>query len=297
MTTTQPIKEYHLHKNDYSKLHFEIEPMRPYFEKHQEHCIKPHRHSFYQILWFYPSSDHFVDFEIQNLGADTLMFLDKYQIHYFCPYSKNEGMLIHFNDYFLFNQAQDAPKYLRYFLFNGLGKTYNTIPEESRPKLAQLIQLMRGELGEPRFQQKEMLYHLFSSFLVLAERIKQKDYQPKSIETRGSDESNDYEVLFAFKQATEQKLSEPISVAELSEQLNVSSKKLSVITQSYLHQTPAQFIASRKALEAKRLLSNTQLSIKEIAFGLGFDQATYFTKFFKKQTELTPKEFRAALPS
>jgi len=297
MTTTQPIKEYHLHKNDYSKLHFEIEPMRPYFEKNQEHCIKPHRHSFYQILWFQPASDHFVDFEIQKLRANTLVFLDKYQIHYFCPYSKNEGILIHFNDYFLFNQAQDAPKYLRYFLFNGLGKMYNTIPEESQPKLAQLIQLMRGELEEPRFHQKEILYHLFSSFLVLAERIKQKSYQVKNTKARHMDDNTDYKVLFAFKQATEQKLAEPISVAELSEQLNVSNKKLSAITQHYLHQTPAQFIANRKALEAKRLLSNTKLSIKEIAFGLGFDQATYFTKFFKKQTELTPKEFRAALPS
>ncbi|OJJ18544.1 hypothetical protein BKI52_23315 [marine bacterium AO1-C] len=265
--------------------------MRPYYEKNLEHCIKPHRHSFYQILWFRPASDHFVDFEIQKLGANTLVFLDKYQIHYFCPYSKNEGILIHFNDYFLLNQARDAPKYLRYFLFNGLGKTYNPVSKDMEPKLEQLIQLMQGELGESRFQQKEMLYHLFSSFLVLAERIKRKNYQEKSVE-----ESADYEVLFAFKQATEEKLAESVSVAELSEQLNVSNKKLSLITQTYLHQTPAQFIASRKALEAKRLLSNTQLSIKEIAYGLGFDQATYFTKFFKKQTELTPKEFRAALP-
>lgn len=290
MTTTQPIKEYHLHKNDYSKLHFEIQPMRPYFEKNHEHCIKPHRHSFYQILWFQPASDHFVDFEIQKLSENTLVFLDKYQIHYFCPYSKNEGFLIHFNDYFLLNQAQDAPKYLRYFLFNGLGQTYNTIPEETQIKLGRLLNLMQDELKEARFQQKEMLYHLFSSFLVAAERIKRKNRndQPQ--------ENADYEVLFAFKEATEQKLSESTSVTELSEQLNVSSKKLSAITQIYLHQTPAQFIANRKALEAKRLLSNTQLSIKEIAFSLGFDQATYFTKFFKKQTDLTPKEFRAALP-
>ena len=290
MTIAQDIKEYHLHKNDYSKLHFEIAPMRPYFEKNYEHCVKPHRHSFYQILWFRPACDHFVDFEIRKIGANNLVFLDKYQIHYFCPYSKNEGLLIHFNDYFLLNHVQDAPKYLRYFLFNGLGKVYNEIPPEIEPKLAQLVQLMQAELSEPHFQQKEILYHLFSSFLVFAERIKRQNYEVKNTDT-----NVDHKVLFAFKQAIEKKLTESVSVSQLSEQLNVSNKKLAMITQTYLHQTPAQFIANRKALEAKRLLSNTQLSIKEIAYGLGFDQATYFTKFFKKQTELTPKEFRAAL--
>lgn len=290
MYSNHPIKEYHLHKNDYSKLHFEIEPMRPYFEKHRVHCIKPHRHSFYQILWFQQAGEHFVDFEIQHLQQNTLVFLDKNQIHYFCPNSVNEGILIHFNDYFLIHQQEDAHKYLRYYLFNGVGKTYNDMPSEMTNKLDQLIALMRDELGETRFQQKEMLYHLFSSFLVLAERIKRRS-QPQTTEAKG-----DYEVLYAFRKAIEQQLSQPLTVNELSDQLQVNNKKLSALTQAYLHQTPAQFIASRKALEAKRLLSNTKLSIKEVAFALGFDQATYFTKFFKKQAEVTPKEFRLALP-
>lgn len=288
------IKQYHLHKNDYSKLHFEVEPMRPYFEKHREHCIKPHRHSFYQILWFYEASQHFVDFEVHEVPAQSLMFLDKNQVHYFCPKAANQGMLIHFNDYFLVQEQEAVHKSLRYLLFNGLDIPYSQIAEQDPhfTKAQQLLGLIQEELKQVSLHQKDMLYHLFNGFLVLLERIKRQ--QTTQLESQHM--SDDYTQLFAFRKTIEQNLANPLTVQAIADELQMNSKKLSALTQTYLHQTPAQVITERKTLEAKRLLSNTSLSIKEVAYALGFDQATYFTKFFKKQTTLTPKEFRASLP-
>lgn len=288
------IKQYHLHKNDYSKLHFELQPMRPYFEKHREHCIKPHRHSFYQILWFYEASQHFVDFEVHEVPAQSLMFLDKNQVHYFCPQATNQGVLIHFNDYFLVQEQEAVHKSLRYLLFNGLSKPYSQIAEQGPhfAKAQQLLNLMQDELKQVGLHQKDMLYHLFNGFLVLLERVRQQHV----ILSEYQHMSHDYAQLFAFRKTIEQNLANPLTVQAVADELQVHNKKLSALTQTYLHQTPAQFIAERKTLEAKRLLSNTSLSIKEVAYALGFDQATYFTKFFKKQTTLTPKGFRASLP-
>jgi len=45
-------------------------------------------------------------------------------------------------------------------------------------------------------------------------------------------------------------------------------------------------------LEAKRLLVHTNLSIKEIGGELGFEDPAYFVRYFKKNTETTPVEFR-----
>jgi AraC family transcriptional activator of pobA len=45
-------------------------------------------------------------------------------------------------------------------------------------------------------------------------------------------------------------------------------------------------------LEAERDLLYTALSIKEIAYSLGFQDAAYFTRFFKKQAKLSPNDFR-----
>lgn len=44
--------------------------------------------------------------------------------------------------------------------------------------------------------------------------------------------------------------------------------------------------------EAKRLLIHTPQSVKQIALQLGFEEATHFNKFFKKQQNTTPKAFR-----
>lgn len=74
--------------------------------------------------------------------------------------------------------------------------------------------------------------------------------------------------------------------------LQLSTKKLTQLSKIILHNTPAQVIKQTKVLEAKRNLSNTRISIKELVHLLGFEQATYFTKYFKKETGLTPKEFR-----
>ncbi|MEM0939829.1 MAG: helix-turn-helix domain-containing protein [Bacteroidota bacterium] len=44
------------------------------------------------------------------------------------------------------------------------------------------------------------------------------------------------------------------------------------------------------------MLASQSMSIKQIAYDLGFEQETYFTKYFKKETGLTPKEFKLSLP-
>jgi len=53
-----------------------------------------------------------------------------------------------------------------------------------------------------------------------------------------------------------------------------------------------EIIRNRVILEAKRLLTNPQLTITEIALELNFNDNSYFTKFFRKTEEVTPEEFR-----
>jgi len=52
-------------------------------------------------------------------------------------------------------------------------------------------------------------------------------------------------------------------------------------------------IHERQLLEAKRLLFHANNSLKEIAFDLGFSDASYFNRFFKRETGVTPAEYRA----
>ncbi len=58
-------------------------------------------------------------------------------------------------------------------------------------------------------------------------------------------------------------------------------------------QAAKAMLSERIALEAKRQLVHTQLSVQDIAFTLGFDEATNFVKFFKREAGITPALFRA----
>jgi AraC family transcriptional regulator, transcriptional activator of pobA len=97
----EDIKKYHLHKDDYSKLHFEIQDAKSYFDKNAVPATKPHKHSFYQLIWFKKSGRHYVDYEVREHGENVVFFINPNQIHHFCPDSYNEGVLFHYNEYFM----------------------------------------------------------------------------------------------------------------------------------------------------------------------------------------------------
>jgi AraC family transcriptional activator of pobA len=82
------------------------------------------------------------------------------------------------------------------------------------------------------------------------------------------------------------------TVQFLSEHLNLSSSYLSDMLRSHTGQNTQQHIHNRLIDKAKEKLSTTELSVSEIAYGLGFEHPQSFSKLFKSKTNLTPLEFR-----
>lgn len=74
--------------------------------------------------------------------------------------------------------------------------------------------------------------------------------------------------------------------------LQISGSALARLTGRHLHKTPTELIMERLLLEAKRLLHFTTMSVKEIAFHLGFGDFGYFGRLFKKHAGVTPTEYR-----
>ncbi len=282
----EKVKEYHLHKEDHSQLHFELKDARPYFLDNYDHAIKAHRHSFYQLVWFTSAGRHYVDYEIVEHPENTVFFLKKGQIHYFCSDSKNEGYLFHFNDSFINKFDSDTENRLNYLLFNEIGNAFIELPEDKLIKFKQLSVLIADELKDKEYNYVQQIYCLFQSLLTFIKRIKQEQ-QPISYFT-----DIDYGIIIRFKQLIDKNIHTFLSIDMYSDLLGISSKKLTTISKKYLSTTPANVVHSIKILTAKRLLCNHKLTIKEIAYDLGFNQPTYFTKYFKKHTGQKPKEFQ-----
>ncbi|RYZ45306.1 MAG: AraC family transcriptional regulator, partial [Chitinophagaceae bacterium] len=77
--------------------------------------------------------------------------------------------------------------------------------------------------------------------------------------------------------------------------LNVSTKRLNQILKRKYNRTIHQIIHDRLVREAKHQLFVSKKNIKEIAFDLGFEDKSYFSRFFKKMTGQTPEAFKKGI--
>lgn len=102
----------------------------------------------------------------------------------------------------------------------------------------------------------------------------------------------DYKFLLDFVNALNNKYKINHDVFSYAEQLDVSSKRLLRHFQKLGFQKPSAVIKKRLLLEAKFLLIYSNKTAKEICFEIGFDDPAYFARFFKKNTKMTPLNFR-----
>lgn len=77
--------------------------------------------------------------------------------------------------------------------------------------------------------------------------------------------------------------------------LSVTPNYLNTLCKKLAGKTLGEIIRSRIVLEAKRLLVNSEYTISQIAYELYFEDNSYFSKFFKANTGLTPAEFRKSI--
>lgn len=87
-------------------------------------------------------------------------------------------------------------------------------------------------------------------------------------------------------------ISEPLPVSRLCREFSVSRSRFYKITSQYLSKGVAEYILDRRIERAKELLTNTTLSVAEIACAVGFGDYNYFCHVFKQKTGKSTKQFR-----
>ena len=95
-----------------------------------------------------------------------------------------------------------------------------------------------------------------------------------------------------LQKLVEERFAQWHQVADYASQLGYTEKSLGRAVTASTGMTAKAFIAARIVLEAKRLLVHTDLPVTTIAEKLGFDEPTNFSKFFRREVDCTPAEFR-----
>ncbi|MGS2737717.1 AraC family transcriptional regulator [Sinomicrobium sp. M5D2P17] len=242
---------------------------------------QPHRVAFYQILWLdrgYAKMN--IDFHEIGVESNELLMITPGQICAFDTESAYEGKLILFTGSFFNGSEIDANFLYSSELLNPirLHKKIAIRPDQMRP----LVYLLEKELmqGETSFQiaiaQSYLRIILFES-----ERQFSKDATVlvNSIARR-------------FYNAVENHYKKNRTTEFYQNLLSVNEKKLAKEIKVFSGKTPKVYIDSRIILEAKRLLIYSDLSIQEIGYSLGFEEPSYFNKYFKRHVYSTPFEFR-----
>jgi len=284
------IQHYHLHKDSPEKLQFEIYSLRDYLKRHAEHTQKSHVHSFYQIIWFMSGKGkHRVDFNSYDVGDNTIFFVSKGQIHCFDE-SEYEGCIIHFNESFIADDRNYINIFLKHNIFHSFEKEplFRIKPQDSK-ELLNIVTQMQGEMWTPnQFAHSEYLKVLLNLFLIVVQRFGiRKDCNGLTL-------NNACHVLFVnFRQLLETNYRKIHTVTDYAAKLNVSTKTLTNCVKEISRQTPLEIINERLVLEAKRLLAYSEKTVNQIGFELGFEDPSYFVKFFKRLTKLSPGEFRS----
>ncbi|MCC8173308.1 MAG: AraC family transcriptional regulator [Odoribacter sp.] len=287
------IAEYHLHKNQTEILQFEIYPLKQYLAESGTHAQIPHIHSFYQIIWFTQGTgNHYIDFNQFQVSPNTIFFISKNQIHYFDNNPDYQGFIIHFNESFLMDNQTDINLFLKHNLFNSFEKEpFFKIENKAVTNFNYLISQMQQETENTHlFAHKDYLKHLLNLFLIQIQRIgKRKDCNGLSINTLSN-------IIFVkFRQLVETNFKNIHTVNAYADMFHISTKILTNYTKEISTKTPLEIITDRITLEAKCLLSHSGLNINQIAYQLGFQDPSYFVKFFKKQTHLSPNQFRKTI--
>lgn len=264
-----------------------IEPFDAYLERHYTHLHHPHGHSFYHLVLFtHGKGSHTIDFVKFKVQPCQIYFMIPGQVHSWDFEAGTDGFVINFSP-LLFRAFLLNPDYLGRFSFlegKAAQSVYNIPPGMQKTVLA-LFREMYDELTA----RKQLAYDLVCVKLLELFIIMEREYAVKASHAVPGHKN---QLLKNFQQLIHQHFRELKLPKEYADLLYVTPNHLNALCQDLAGKTAGELIRERVLLEAKRLLTNADMTVSEIAYNLNFKDNAYFNRYFRKYTSVTPEAFR-----
>lgn len=233
-----------------------------------------------------------VDGVTHETRARTVYFTNPGHVKGFSYRAETTGLLLTFDEPFLREYAHPDPfRELPFLLAETAPPFY--ADAEAFARLDRLALQVVDEFGRPSSVQKRVVGSLLMATLLRFRDACWSAYSPAEEGDRGS------AIVSAFRRDLETHLralvagtAGPPTVADLAQAQALHPTYLGTVVRAKTGRTVGEWVARRLAAEARAQLADRRRSVQEVGFALGFSEATHFSRFFKRETGLTPSAFR-----
>ncbi|CAG5015920.1 HTH-type transcriptional activator RhaS [Dyadobacter sp. CECT 9275] len=243
-----------------------------------------HRHSFYFILILEKGSGtHIVDFTSYPVTDGSIYIMRPGQVHELLLQSDCKGYLLQFTDDFFLDYDATAQQILK-----KISRQNQYLPDPAGSE--RILSFMKAVLLEHQEKRDKYQYAIQVNLQLFFVELLRQRYVPEAI----PDEKASYQLerLEEFRELVAENVSDRKHVLWYAERMNLSAYQLNTITKKMLGKTSSEVIDDYILLEAKRYLLATTNQVNQISWHLGYEDVSYFIRFFKKHTGYSPEIFR-----
>ena len=243
-----------------------------------------HRHDFFFLLALEKGAGkHEIDFVPYKVCDHSVFILRPGQVHQLTLNAGSAGYLIEFKKNFYHGNEKRSTELLR----NAASKNLCRMDGEVFHRVLRILNFIFLEYSNKKEAYQEVIKASLDIFLIELLRNRKN-----SEGSRGKVRSYTQERLENLLELLEEHISSHKQVAQYADMLNLSSYQVNAICKETLGKTCSKLIDEQIILESKRQLLATSKQVNEIAFHLGYEDVSYFIRFFKKHAGYTPEAFR-----
>ena len=221
-----------------------------------------------------------------TIKDNSLAVIPKHVIHASTYTSSPCGYFITFNADFLLQQAFSYKLLNSKRVLKASMHSFMVLSQQQASEITDIFEKIIEECHSGFEERKQMIALKLLELLVLCDRyLTDNSKQDVTFDHAG--------IMDRFEELIEQNFSRDHEVRIYAEALNTHPNNLNYIVKKATGLTAKQTISKRIIAEAKYLLISSTLSVKEIAYSLGFQDPNYFISFFKKDQHITPVNFRS----
>lgn len=260
------------------------------FDANRHFSVKyPHRHDFFEVLYLSKGSGfHVIDGNKYEIQPPCLFFMSPGQAHKIEFSSDIEGYIFIFTpDFYLINQINQN-RLIEFPFFFSIMQENRPLILESEEDILFLETLFKKGIEENAKGENysvDLLRSVLDLILTSCAVLYKTD---ENLLTKGKG----HIVVKKFFQLVEDNYQNNLTVNEYAGKLAITPNHLTQTVNQLTGKTSSQIIKAKQVLEIKRLLVHTNLSVTEIAERLNFPDQSYFTKFFKRETGISPLQYR-----